>query len=448
MSAIFEPARSLLPTDLYMLTMLNAYVEEGMRGTAVFELFARRLPSSRGFLVVAGLEQTLDFLETMQISEEEIELLRHTGRFGERFFEELKSIRFTGDVDAMPEGTVAFENEPWIRVVAPIAEAQLVEARLINSMHFQTVIASKAARCVLAAPGKNLVDFGFRRAHGTEAGMLSARATYLAGFAGTSTVLAGLSWKIPLFGTMAHSYIQAHDSEGDAFLRFAEATPSDASLLLDTYDTIEGARRAIEVAHDLAAQGIRIRGVRLDSGDLGALAFQVRRMLDEAGLAEVGIVASGNLDESSLRELAQQNAPIDHFGVGTRVTTSADAPYLDCAYKLQEYEGRPRRKRSAGKATWPGRKQVARRFEGGKMVEDVVHLEGEHMPGEALIQPVMRGGRRIGAKEPLLRIRERVAEGLATLPEHLRELQVAPAYPVKIAPSIVALAEKVDVGEK
>lgn len=444
MSQPLEPARSVLLTDLYMLTMLNAYLEHGMRGTAVFELFVRKLPRSRGFLVAAGLEQTLDFLESLHVTEEEIELLRATGRFGSRFFEELPRMRFSGDVFAMPEGTIAFQNEPLVRVVAPITEAQLVEARLINLMHVQTVIASKAARCVLVSGGKSLVDFGLRRAHGAEAGMLAARATYLAGFSGTSTVLAGLRWNIPLFGTMAHSFVQAHDREIDAFRRFAEATPKGASLLIDTYDTVEGARKVVTVAHELRAQGIRVHGVRLDSGNLGELAFQVRRVLDEAGLHDVAIVASGGLDEHGLRELVESGAPIDHFGVGTLVDTAADAPYLDCAYKLEEYEGRPRRKRSAGKATWPGRKQVSRRFEGGTMACDLVHLEGEPAEGEPLLVPVMRGGKRVGPREPLSVIRERTLRGLGQLPEHLRSLETEPAYPVTIAASIVAMASQLD----
>lgn len=439
-----EPATSALLTDLYMLTMLNAYLEEGMAEPAAFELFARKLPPTRGFLVAAGLEQVLDFLESLHFTEEEIDFLRATGRFGERFFDELPKLRFTGDVYAMPEGTLAFPNEPLVRVVAPIAEAQLVEARLINLVHFQTVIASKAARCVLAAPSQRIVDFGLRRAHGAEAGMLAARATYLAGMSGTSTVLAGQRWKIPLFGTMAHSYVQAHDREEEAFFRFAEATPKGISLLIDTYDTVEGARRVVDLVPKLRARGIRIGSVRLDSGDLKQLAFEVRAILDQAGLHDVAIVASGGLDEGKLKELAESGAPIDFFGVGTKMDTSADAPYLDCAYKLQEYAGRPRRKRSTGKATLPGRKQVTRRYEGGKMVGDVLHLEGERFEGEPLLVPVMLRGRRVVPTEPLSRIRTRTLAGLARLPDHLRALETTPSYPVTVAESIEELVREVD----
>jgi len=439
-----EPTRSALLTDLYMLTMLNAYLEEGMEETAAFELYVRKLPRTRGFLVAAGLEQVLAYLESLRFTEEEIAFLRGTGRFGERFLEKLPELRFTGDVYAMPEGTIAFPNEPLVRVVAPIAEAQLVEARLINLVHFQTVIASKAARCVLAAPTQRVVDFGLRRAHGAEAGLLAARATYLAGMVGTSTVLAGMRWKIPLFGTMAHSYVQAHDHEEEAFLRFAEATPIGLTLLIDTYDTVEGARKVARLAQELRARGIRVGSVRLDSGDLKSLAFEVRRILDEAGLREVAIVASGGLDEIALKELAASGAPIDYFGVGTSLDTSADAPYLDCAYKLQEYAGRPRRKRSTGKATLPGRKQVTRRYVDGKMAGDVVHLEGERFDGEPLLVQVMRGGRRLMPKEPLSRMRTRTLAGLARLPDHLRALETTPPYPVTIAEGIEKLAREVD----
>lgn len=438
------PSQSALLTDLYMLTMLNAYLAGSMREQAVFEFFVRKLPDSRGFLVAAGLEQTLDYLESLHIEKDELELLRQSGRFDDSFFDNLAGMRFTGDVYAMKEGTIAFPNEPLIRVVAPIAEAQLVEARLINLMHFQTVIASKAARCVLAAPGKSIVDFGLRRAHGAEAGMLAARATYIAGFSGTSTVLAGLKWQIPLFGTMAHSFIQAHESEKAAFRHYAQSTRGPVSLLIDTYDTLSGARKVVELAKELREEGIAIGGVRLDSGDLAALAFETRKILDEAGFHDISIVASGGLDEYALQELSQTSAPIDHYGLGTRIDTSADAPYLDCAYKLLEYAGRPSRKRSTGKATLPGRKQVTRRFEGGRMIGDIVHLEGESFPGQPLLEPVMRSGERLAPREPLSAIRERALEGLSQLPDSLRALETQPAYPVTIAESLEELAKAID----
>ena len=281
----------------------------------------------------------------------------------------------------MAEGTVFFANEPILRVTAPLPEAQLVETRLINMLHFQSLIASKAARIVLAAPGKLLVDFGLRRAHGAEAGLMAARASYIAGFAGTATVLAGKMFGIPMFGTMAHSYIQANDDEALAFERFARARPDGLVLLIDTYDTEAAARKVVALAPRLKDEGITIGGVRLDSGDLIALSRTVRRILDDGGLEHVTIFASGGLDEDQIAAIVTANAPIDGFGVGTSLTTSSDVPALDCAYKLQEYAGLPRRKHSPGKATWPGRKQVWRRYGAdGRMAGDVISVEGDEQP--------------------------------------------------------------------
>jgi nicotinate phosphoribosyltransferase len=441
-----NPLCSALLTDLYQLTMLHAYFERGMREPAVFEMFVRRLPRGRNFLLAAGLEQALDFLEELRFAPEELEWVARCGRFPERFAHHLESLRFTGEVHALPEGTVFFENEPVLRVVAPLPEAQLVETRLINLVHFSTLVASKAARSVLAAPGKLLVDFGLRRAHGAEAGMLAARAAYVAGFAGTATVLAGARWGIPLYGTMAHSFVQAHESEAQAFLDFARAHPKSTIFLVDTYDTEAAVRTVARLAPRLAREGIEIRGVRLDSGDLAALAKAARRILDEAGLERAIVFASGNLDEYRLRELVAAGAPIDGFGVGTSLVTSSDAPALDIVYKLQEYAGRPRRKRSEAKATWPGRKQVFRQLAGdGRFARDIVTLEGDAQPGEPLLVPVMRGGRRIGARESLEAIRRRAAEQLARLPERIAGLEEAKEpYRVEIAPALARLAEEVD----
>jgi len=434
-----------LLTDLYQLTMLHAYFAERMEGSATFELFVRKLPRARGFLLAAGLEQALQFLETLRFTEEELHYLDQTRRFSRAFVESLSRMRFSGDVDALPEGTVFFENEPILRVTASISEAQLVETRLINLVHFQTIIATKAARSVLVAPGKLLVDFGVRRAHGAEAGLLSARASYLAGFDGTSNVLAGMRFGIPIYGTMAHSYVQAHANERDAFVRFSRANPDNSMLLIDTYDTEEGARRAVAVAQELAREGLRISGVRLDSGDLAMHAREVRRILDEGGLSQARIFASGGLDEHEIRSLLARGAPIDGFGIGTKMNTSADAPYLDCAYKLQEYDGVPTRKKSEGKETWPGRKQVRRLYDAdGDMIGDTVGLEGEDIEGEPLLRPIMRGGRRIDRAESLEKIRERAVEQLGSLPPALRSLETSPAYPVRIADSLRALAAAVD----
>ena len=366
------------------------------------------------------------------------------GLFAESFLDRLPDLRFTGDVDAMPEGTVFFPDEPILRVTAPLPEAQLVETRLINLLHFQTVIASKAARMVLAAGGKQLVDFGLRRAHGAEAGLLAARASYLAGFAGTATVLAGREFGIPVVGTMAHSFVQAHDDEATAFERFAQSRPRALTLLIDTYDTERGAAIVAALAPRLATQGITINAVRLDSGDLGKHARAVRGILDAAGWPTIQILASGGLDEYRIQSLCRDGAPIDGFGVGTSLTTSSDAPALDCAYKLQEYAGKPRRKRSEGKATWPGRKQVWRRHHGdGTIAGDVVALVDEPAEGEPLLQPVMRSGRRVAGLPDLLQARAHAHAELGRLPESLRRLATG-LVPVQISPGIRHLAAEMD----
>ena len=443
---MINPLSSPLLTDLYQLTMLQAYFEQGMNETAVFEFFVRRLPPNRGFLLAAGLEQALAFLENLRFTEEELDWVRKSGRFGKNFPAELARLRFTGDVHAMPEGTVFFANEPILRVTAPIPQAQLVESRLINILHYQTLVASKAARCVLVAPDKLLVDFGLRRAHGAEAGMFAARASHLAGFSGTSNVLAGAEYGIPAYGTMAHSFVQAHAGEEEAFEHFARAQPENVTLLIDTYDTEAAAQKVVRLAPRLARQGVTIKAVRLDSGDLAAHARNVRRILDDGGLREVRIFSSGNLDEYIVRDLLARGAPIDGFGVGTHMGTSNDAPYLDCAYKLEEYAGSARRKRSEGKATWPGRKQVFREHDAsGVMTGDVLTVESDHRAGAGLIRQVMRGGRRLAAPETLADIRRRAAQELARLPAHLRALsEDEPPYPVAVAPALERLAVEVD----
>lgn len=436
---------SVLLTDLYQLTMLQAYFDRGMGETAVFEFFARRLPPGRNFLMAAGLEQVLDFLEDLRFTEEELAWLAGTGRFHDRFLASLGELRFTGDVEAMAEGTVFFPDEPVLRVIAPLPQAQLAETRIINLLQFQTLVAGKAARVRLAAPGRLLVDFGLRRAHGAEAGLMSARASYLAGFDGSSTVLAGMRWGVPLYGTMAHSFIQAHDDELAAFEHFARSHPRATTLLIDTYDTEAAARALVPLAHRLAGEGIPIQAVRLDSGDLGEHARRVRAILDEGGLPGIRIFASGNLDEYRVAALLAGGAPIDGFGVGTRMNTSADRPYLDCAYKLQEYAGLARRKRSEGKATWPGRKQVYRRYgDDGRMAGDVLTTADDCQPGRPLLEPVMRGGRRLANPAPLSTLREHARAELDTLPEALRDLDQTEAYPVTVAEPLLRLAREVD----
>jgi len=437
---------SALVTDLYQLTMLNAYYAHGMRDTAVFELFVRKLPRERNFMVAAGLEQALEFLEHLRFAPEELEWIKGSGKFPGGFAEHLAQLRFTGEVHALPEGTIFFPNEPVLRVTAPLPEAQLVETRLINLVHFETLVATKAARSVLAAQGKLLVDFGLRRAHGAEAGLLAARASYIAGYSGTATVAAGIRMEIPVFGTMAHSFVEAHDDEAAAFERFAESAPQNALLLIDTYDTEAAARKVVALAPRLASRGIPLKGVRLDSGDLAALSRSVRRILDDGGLADATIFASGNIDEYRVHDLVAGGAPIDGFGVGTSLVTSSDAPYLDAVYKLQEYAGKARRKRSTGKATWPGRKQVFRHTDrAGRFEYDAVTVEGDEHGGEPLLVPVMRKGKRLGAPESLAAIRERAAGQLANLPERLRALEPAASpYRVEIAPALRKLADQVD----
>ena len=436
---------SPLLTDLYQLNMMQAYLDHGDTGTAVFEFFMRKLPARRGFLLTAGLEQALDFLETLRFSPEDLAWLRESGRFGKGMLDYLAALRFNGDVHAMPEGTVFFADEPILRVTAPLPVAQLIETRLINIVHFQCLVASKAARMMLAAPGKLMVDFGLRRAHGAEAGVMAARASYIAGFAGTATVLAGELYGIPIFGTMAHSFVQAHDDEAAAFELFAQSRPENLTLLIDTYDTEAGARKVVALAPRLAARGIKIGAVRLDSGDLAALSKSVRRILDQGGLNDVRIFASGGLDEDSVAAMLRAGAPVDGFGMGTSLTTSSDVPALDCVYKLQEYAGLARRKQSTGKATWPGRKQVWRRYDAdGRMRGDILSLEDEAQEGEPLLQMVMQGGKRMAASPALADIRTRAAGELARLPAPLHRLEGAAPYPVEIGAALRRMAGDVD----
>jgi nicotinate phosphoribosyltransferase len=429
--------------------MLQSYLEQHMEETAVFELFVRKLAPGRNFMVAAGLEQALDFLENIRFSPEELAWL--APRFAPSLIAYLEQFRFNGDVHAMPEGSLFFPDEPILRITATLPQAQLVESRIMNLMHFETLIASKAARSVLVAPDKLLVDFGMRRAHGAEAALLAARASYLAGFSGTATVLAGAVYGIPLFGTLAHSYIQAHEDEATAFEQFARCHPDNVILLIDTYDTEVAAAKVVVLARKLRACGIHVKGVRLDSGDLAVHARQVREILNEGGLEETTIFASGNLDEYRLRALLSSAtspaAPIDGFGIGTALDVSNDAPSLDCAYKLQEYAGKARRKRSEGKATWPGRKQVYRRYNSadGSMASDIVALaENDSHDGEPLIMPVMQAGRRINESTPLDEIRRRTLENYVRLPKPMTTLEAVPAYPVEISASLQALARHLD----
>ncbi len=440
-------ATSTLLTDLYQLTMLQSYYELGMEETAVFEFFVRRLPKHRNFMLFAGLQQVIEYLENLHFSQNELEWLEQSGRFDAGFVGRLGKFRFSGDVHAMAEGTVFFPDEPALRITAPLPEAQLIESRLINILHYQTLIASKAARCRLAAPGKTLIDFGLRRAHGAEAALLAARASYIAGFDGTATVQAEQDFGIPIYGTMAHSYVQAHESESSAFENFARSHKDNVVLLIDTYDTRRGAEKVIRLAESLREEGIAIKAVRLDSGDLVDLSVSVRRILDKGGFSDIALFASGDLDEYRLAGLLGHGCPIDGFGIGTRLTISEDSPSLDCVYKLQEYAGQGRRKRSTGKTTWPGSKQIYRRRSAdGHFDGDLLTLANDACDdGEALIVPMMRNGKRIKPVETLEGIRERTVAQLASLPDHLKALAVSPQrYRVKRSPELKDLAEQVD----
>ena len=438
------PTNGLL-TDLYQLNMVQAYLDGSEIDTAVFELFVRKLPAQRGFLLAAGLEQALEFLENLHFSPEELDWLSSSRRFGTELLDYLAAFRFGGDVHAMPEGTAFFAGEPILRITAPLPQAQLIEPRLMNYLQFQSMVAAKAARMVLAAPGKLLVDFGLRRAHSGESGLLAARASYIAGFSGTATVSAQKRFGIPIFGTMAHSFVEVHDDEGRAFENFARSRRENLTFLIDTYDSEAAAHKIVALAPKLAAEGISVRAVRLDSGDLITLSRKVRQILDDGGLNDVVILASGGLDEDELAVLVRSGAPIAGYGIGTSLVTSYDAPALDCAYKLQEYAGLPRRKRSAGKATWPGRKQVWRAFgPDGRMIGDVLSVESDRQPGEPLIRQVMRDGRRVEPSPTLADIRSRAARELQRLPEDLRRLERGTTYPVRVADALLALAAEVD----
>ena len=424
-------------TDLYELTMLQAYLAEGMTGTAVFTLFVRRLPEQRNFLLASGLESVLSFLEEVRFTEDDLAYLRSLGTFSDAFVDGLRDFRFTGDVYAVPEGTPVFANEPILEVAAPIAEGQVVETFVMNQIQVQTLLASKGARVVAAARGRKVVDFGARRAHGIDAALKAARAFHIAGVDATSNVLAGKLYGIPVAGTMAHSYVQAHDDEHDAFRQFAATFPG-TTLLVDTYDTLEGVRRVIELVTS-APERFSVGAIRLDSGDLGSLARETRRLLDAAGLERIEIFASSGLDEYEIDALLAAGAPIDGFGVGTGMSVSADAPALDFVYKLSEYGGRGRTKLSRHKPILPGRKQVFRREQGGTAAGDVIGREGEQLEGRPLMRAVMRNGRRTaeGMRERLSEIRRRAAGEVAALPEQVRALEPAvPPYPVEVSAAL------------
>lgn len=420
-------------TDLYQFTMLQSYFREGLEEDAVFDLFMRRM-KGRNFLLACGLEDVLRFLDTLHFSEDALDYLASLDQFEDDFLDYLADFRFTGDVYAVEEGTPVFPDEPIIEVVAPIPEAQLIETFVLNQITFQTALATKAHRMVRVADGRAVVDFGARRMHGTDAAVKAARAGYIAGLTATSNVLAGQLYDIPVTGTMAHSYIEAHDDELDAFRHFADLYP-ETTLLVDTYDTIAGVRKVIALAEE-KGDAFRVRAIRLDSGDLGELAHEARNLLDEAGLEDVQIFASSSLDEYAIQGLLERDAPIDGFGVGTKLGTVADQPDQDSAYKLCGYAGTGRMKLSAKKSNLPGRKQVYRFFEEDEAVRDVIATEEESFEdGTPLLHPVMQDGERLNpATQTLEDLRADCERKVARLPERLLALDPAePPYPVELS---------------
>ena len=428
-----------LLTDLYELNMAASYLRRGLDAPATFSLFARKLPPERGFLVVGGVEPALDLLESFRFEEADLEYLAGIEGFTVADLERFRRLRFTGEAWGIPEGRLAFAGEPLLEVTAPIAEAQLVETVLLNQVSFGTAVASKAARCVVAARGRGLVDFAFRRTQGLEAGLEVARLSALVGFQATSNVEAARRFGLLPSGTMAHSYVEAFASEREAFLAFAHDFPTRTTFLVDTYDTLNGVRTAIEVIGEL---GLRERaGIRLDSGDLGTLARESRRLLDEAGLPWVQIMASGGLDELEVERLVAAGAPVDVFGVGTKMGVSADHPYLDSAYKLVQLGERPVMKLSAGKVTAPGRKQV---FRGGSPFADVVGLSRENGPegAEPVLVPLMKGGVRLRPRPPLDEGRAHFEADLARLPLQALRLAAPEAPAPRQSPALAELAER------
>lgn len=426
-----------LLVDLYELTMAAAYHRIGLNHRASFELSVRGLPEQRNFLVAAGVEEAVSFLENLHFGEAAVAYLASLDIFTSDFLEELAHLKFSGDVWAVPEGEVVFATEPLLRIDAPLIEAQLAETFLLNAVGFQTMIASKAARVAIASGDRPFVEFGARRTHGADAALKAARAAFIGGAAATSLVAAGREYGIPVRGTMAHSFVQAHASEAEAFRAFARTFPEDAVLLIDTYDTEQGARVAAEVAAELAGEGFRLRGVRLDSGDLGRLARSVRAVLDEAGLDATEIFASGNLDELRIAGLLAAGSPIDAFGVGTRLSTSSDAPSLNVVYKLVEDAAGPKLKLSTGKSTLPGRKQVFRHGD-----HDELALAGEDRPGRPILTQSMSAGVRLRDPRPLARIQRDTAAAVAALPARLRSLEPQEPYRVELSPALAELNDR------
>jgi nicotinate phosphoribosyltransferase len=429
------PSQAGLLTDRYQLTMAESYLAQGIADDPVaFELFVREMPRNRGYLVAAGLEQAVEYVQNLRFTEEELHYLRESGTCTSLLCERLSRQRFEADMDAVPEGTVVHALEPLIRVEGGRLTCQLVESMLLNLVNFETLIATKAARVVEAAAGRPAIDFGFRRAHGPDAGLLAARAAYIGGCDGTATVAAGQRWCIPTVGTMAHSYVMSFASELAAFEAFLRDHPGPVTLLIDTYDTLVGAQTAVQAAR---STGIVPEAVRLDSGDVGMLSRDVRRILDEGGLRETSILVSGDLDEWVIADLVRENAPVDGFGVGTRLVTSYDVPALGSIYKLVESAGRPVMKIAGRKTTLPGRHQVFRDAGG-----DTLGLAGEELPGEQLLQPVLRGGELVAELPGVAAIRDRAASQRAALPSDVRRLTDPSTRRPRLSPKLRELKDR------
>ncbi len=436
-----------LRTDLYQLTMMQAYWKSGHNPEATFDYFVRKIPFG-SYLMTAGLSYVLDYIENLKFADDGLEYLKTQG-FDEGFLNFLRKFKFTGNILAMPEGSIAFPLEPMIRVTAPIIEAQLVETFILNKMNFSTLIATKASRVVHSARGRSIAEFGLRRAQG-DGHLEATRATYIGGCDSTSSVLAGMKLGIPVSGTMAHSFVTSFDHEIDAFRAYADAFPKKCFLLIDTYNSIEGAKKAIVVGKELENKGERLLGVRLDSGDLNELSKRVREILDEAGLGYVKIVASGDLNEWKIDELMKKGAKIDMFGVGTELITARPTPALDGIYKLSDVveKGKhiPKMKLSEEtvKATLPGKKMVWRIFENGKFKKDVISLDDEVFDNaKPLLEEVVRNGKIVCERPALSGIRRKANKNFSCLPDRYKELEGAPIYPVEFSRGLITLRETI-----
>lgn len=439
MDRFVNSSNMALLTDLYELTMAQVYFERNINGVAVFNFFIRPT-KNRNYFLFAGLEPLVDYLVNLRFSEEDLDFLRSTGKFSEEFLNYLRNFRFTGNLYSVDEGEIVFANESLVQVEAPIIEAQIIETFLINTLQISILVATKALRCFSVAKNAILVDFGLRRAHGTDAGMIAARSSYIGGFTGTSNVLAGKNLGIPIYGTMAHSFIMAHRSEEEAFRNFASIYPENTIFLVDTYDTIKGVKNAIKVAKEM---GIRIKGIRIDSGDLYLISKEARRLLDENGFRDAIIFVSGGINEYRIKELTEKGAPINGFGVGTELVTSSDLPYLDCAYKLVEYDSKPVIKLSRKKITVPYKKQLYRTFRNGKIYKDTItHYDETVEDGVKLLKLYMENGQLVRRLPSLREIRETTMANFETLPETFKSITQHMTLTPEISPRLLKATEE------